>query len=103
MECRSVHQARATLARLIDEVAEHHHPVVIVGQRHNAVLVAQTDWDAMQETLHLSSIPGLVESIQNAAQEPLDGCTKLQDLEGWDTVARPDAGAQEPQGRPAAH
>jgi antitoxin YefM len=81
MECRSVRQARATLSQLIDEVAEHHKPVVIVGKRHHAVLIAQTDWDAIQETLDLNCVPGLVESIQNAAQEPFADCLKIQDLD----------------------
>lgn len=43
--------ARATLYRLIDEVAESHEPVIITGRR------------SIQETLHLLSVPGMQESI----------------------------------------
>jgi hypothetical protein len=33
------------------------------GQRGNAVLLSEADWRAIQETLHLVSIPGMRESI----------------------------------------
>jgi antitoxin YefM len=38
-------------------------PVQITGKRSNAVLLSEDDWRAIQETLHLVSIPGLRESI----------------------------------------
>jgi PHD/YefM family antitoxin component YafN of YafNO toxin-antitoxin module len=37
--------------------------VQITGKRGNAVLLSVDDWRAIQETLHLVSIPGLRESI----------------------------------------
>jgi antitoxin YefM len=81
MKFLSVRQARDTLNQLIDQVAAHHYPVVIAGQRNNAVLIAQSDWESIQETLYLSNIPGLVESIQAAAQEPLEDCLNIQNLD----------------------
>lgn len=67
--------------RLIDEVAEHHKPVVISGKRNNAILISQEDWDAIQETMYLSSIPGMTESIQKAATEPIEDCVALEELD----------------------
>ncbi len=61
--------ARANLYRLIDEVNEESTPVTISGQRHNAVLVGEDDWRAIQETLYLSKIPGFVESVKEARRE----------------------------------
>lgn len=55
-------EARANLYRLIDETNESHRPVVIAGKRSSAVLVAAEDWDAIQETLYLLSVPGMRES-----------------------------------------
>jgi antitoxin YefM len=81
MKFLSVREARDSLYQLIDQVAEHHHPIGISGKRNKVVLIAQADWDAIQETLYLSNIPGMVESIQNAAQEPLEDCIKIQDLD----------------------
>jgi prevent-host-death family protein len=65
-------EARANLYRLIDETNLSHQPVVITGKRSSAVLVAAEDWKAIQETLHLLSIPGMRESIKNGMKEPLE-------------------------------
>lgn len=66
--------ARANLYRLIDETAESHQPVLISGKRANAVLVSEQDWAAIQETLHLLSVPGMRESIKEGLSEPVDAC-----------------------------
>lgn len=64
-------EARANLYRLIDETAESHEPIAITGKRANAVLVSESDWNAMQETLYLLSIKGMRESIKDGmAQAP---------------------------------
>ena len=68
--------ARATLYRLIDEVAESHEPVVITGKRSSAVLVSEDDWRSIQETLHLLSVPGMRESIQEGLKTPVDECSE---------------------------
>jgi len=47
----------ASLYRLIDQTAESHQPILIVGQRNNAVLVSAEDWQAIQETLYRLSVP----------------------------------------------
>jgi antitoxin YefM len=65
-------EARANLYRLIDETNESHRPVVIAGKRSSVVLVAAEDWDAIQETLYLLSIPGMRESIRKGMAEPLE-------------------------------
>lgn len=64
-------EARANLYRLIDQAAESHQPIVIAGKRTSAVLVSEEDWQAMQETMFLLSIPGMRKSIRDAMTEPL--------------------------------
>lgn len=81
MDLLSVREARDKLYRLIDELAESHQPVVISGKRNNAVMISQEDWEAIQETLYLVSIPGMKESIQEAATEPIDQCIAIEDLD----------------------
>lgn len=80
MDVLSATQARAKLYRLIDETANAHKPVLIKGSRNNAVLIAQEDWNAIQETLHLISIPGMAESIIEGSKEPLEECISLEEL-----------------------
>ena len=64
-------QARSSLYRLIDQAAESHQPIHIAGKRTSAVLVSAQDWDAIQETLYLLSVPGMRESIKESMAEPL--------------------------------
>ena len=64
-------EARASLYRLIDQVAESHKPIMISGKRANAVLISEEDWSAIQETLHLLTIPSMRESIMDSMAEPL--------------------------------
>lgn len=68
--------ARSNLYNLIDETAETHQPIVITGKRHNAVLVAESDWNAINETLYLLSIPGMRESIREGLAEEVNECAK---------------------------
>jgi prevent-host-death family protein len=63
--------ARANLYRLIDQATESHEPVLIAGKKSSAVLVSAEDWAAIQETMHLLSVPGMRESIRTAMAEPL--------------------------------
>jgi antitoxin YefM len=64
-------EARASLYRLIDQTTASHQPIVIAGKRSSAVLLSTDDWQAIQETLHLLSIPKMRESIRNGMNEPL--------------------------------
>ena len=72
-------EARAKLYRLIDEVADSHDPLLITGKRRNAVLVSEADWNSIQETLHLLSIPGMRESIREGMETPPEQCEKELD------------------------
>ena len=68
----NVTEARANLYKLIDDASASHEPVVITGKRGNAVLLAESDWNAINETLYLLSVPGMRESIIEGMQENLD-------------------------------
>ncbi len=69
-------EARANLYRLLDEVAESNEPIQITGRRHNAVLLSEEDWRALEETLHLVSIPGMRDSIREGMEAPVDECSE---------------------------
>lgn len=72
-------EARARLYRLIDQAAESHQPIHITGRRGSAVLIAEEDWHAIQETLYLLSVPGMRESIKEGMAEPLAESAKELD------------------------
>ena len=67
-------EARKRLYTLLDDVADSHDPIQIVGKRNSAVLVSEEDWRAIQETLYLSSIPGMRESIREGLKTPVEEC-----------------------------
>jgi len=69
-------EARANLYRLMDQAAESHEPIFISGKRNDAVLLAAEDWQAIQETLYLLSVPGMRESIKEGMAEPIDASAK---------------------------
>ena len=72
-------EARANLYKLIDYTTVNHEPVIITGKRGNAVLLAEEDWNAINETLYLLSVPGMRESIIDGMQETLDDCVSELD------------------------
>ncbi|MEK7407695.1 MAG: type II toxin-antitoxin system Phd/YefM family antitoxin [Acidobacteriota bacterium] len=69
-------KARSNLYRLLDETADSHQPLLITGRRNNAVLIAEADWRAVQETLFLLSVPGMRESVLEGMKTPVSKCAK---------------------------
>ncbi len=76
MATYSASEAREKFYRLIDEVSASSEPVQITGKRANAILISETDWKAIQETLYLLSIPGMRESIRKGLTTPINKCSK---------------------------
>lgn len=72
--------ARTNLYNLIDQTKNFHEPIIISGKRNNAVLISEEDWNSIQETLYLCSIPGMRESIIESSKESLD--ESVEDI-GW--------------------
>lgn len=66
--------ARQNLFKLLDNTAESGEIVNIIGKRHNAYLISEDDWRAIEETLYLVSIPGMRESIIEGLNTPVDEC-----------------------------
>lgn len=71
--------ARSMIYKLLDDASDSHEPIQITGKRSNAVLVAEDDWRAIQESLYLVSIPGMRESIRDGLATPVSACAKKLD------------------------
>ena len=80
MTTLSASEARKRLFNLVDEVKETHEPVQIKGKRNSAILVSEDDWRAIKETLHLTTIPGMRESVKAGLEAPVEEC---EDEPGW--------------------
>ena len=81
MEIYQASKVRENLYKLVDFVATAHEPVYILGKRNKAVMIGEEDYRALIETLYLTSVPGMRESILEARQEPIEKYT--EDLD-WD-------------------
>ena len=69
-------QARTMFYKLMDTVSLSHAPVRITGRHSDVVLISVEDWSAIQETLHLSSIPGMKETIVKGMKTPVKKFSK---------------------------
>ena len=67
-------EARKNLYKLVDSVSISHKPIQISGKNNSAILISEEDWSSIQETLYLTSIPGMRESIKNGMKEKIDNC-----------------------------
>jgi antitoxin YefM len=79
MKIYTASQAREDLYRLIDTVAQTSRPVCIMGRRNKVVMISQDDFNSIQETLYLLSIPGMKESILEGVQEDITQCSDTLD------------------------
>ncbi|MEH2370758.1 MAG: type II toxin-antitoxin system Phd/YefM family antitoxin [Nostoc sp.] len=69
-----VNDAQNNLQEIIDQVAEQGKPAIASNDRSNAILLAEKDWSAIQETLYLLSVPGMRESIKEGLATPIQEC-----------------------------
>ena len=76
--------ARKNLYQLIQDLNTNSTPITITNSRgKNAVLLSEDDWNAIQETVYLNSIPGMVDSILSANGESLEERTVYDPDEEW--------------------
>ena len=74
--------ARKDIYNLIASVNENCAPVAITTSKgKGAVLIGEDEWAAIEETLYLSSIPGMAESIIEGMATPLSECCGEEELE----------------------
>lgn len=74
MAITTIQNTENNVNQLIEEVCIFHQPILITGEKHNAVLISQEDWLAIQETLYLLSIPSMRESIKEGLSTSITEC-----------------------------
>ena len=64
MSTINITKARQNLFQLVSDVNIGFNPITIVNNKgKNAVLISEDEWKNIEETLYLSSIPGLVDDV----------------------------------------
>ena len=81
METYYASQARANLLQLLKQVNQEGKPCVITSHQGDALLISKHDWESLQETLCLQSIPEMQESIIAGMTTPLSNCLCEDELE----------------------
>ena len=81
MSAINITNARKELYNLVEEVNLYSEPTLILSKKGNAVLVSESDWNAIQETVYLNSIPGMVESIKKGMETPIEDCVSEEDVD----------------------
>ena len=81
MSAINITNARKELYNLVDDVNLYSEPTLIVSKKGNAVLISESDWNAIQETIYLNSIPGIVESIKEGMDTAIEDCVPEEDVE----------------------
>ncbi|MEG4457586.1 type II toxin-antitoxin system Phd/YefM family antitoxin [Microcoleus sp. N9_A1] len=68
-------EAQQQLQQLIASMSQSHQ-LIALGQTSNAVLLSESDWASVQETLYLLSVPGMRESIREGMATPIEDCDR---------------------------
>ncbi|APM39283.1 type II toxin-antitoxin system Phd/YefM family antitoxin [Clostridium kluyveri] len=82
MKTFNVTSVRSDIYNIINQTIVNSEPIQITSKNGDVVMLSLKDWEAIQETLNLVSIPGMKESILEGKKEPVEECKTLQDI-GW--------------------
>ena len=77
----NITNARKELYNLVENVNLYNEPALIVSKKGNAVLVSEDDWNALQETVYLNSIPGMAQSLIEGRDTPIEQCVAEDEVE----------------------
>ena len=69
---------RKQLFELIDQTIKYNEPVNINTKNGNAVLISESEYNSLIETLYLTSIPGMKEKLEDGVNTPLKECEEFE-------------------------
>ena len=72
----SIKEASDKLPDLVENTITKRELVLISGKNNNAVLMAESDWQAMNETIYLLSVPGMRDAIKKDLSENLESTSR---------------------------
>ena len=83
MNAMNATKARANLFKIMAFVNDNSQPLTLTNSKgKNAVLVGEDDWNAIQETMYLNSVPSMADSLIKGKNTPLEDCL-LEDEVEW--------------------
>lgn len=64
------------LVRLIEETNAARNPILLESGKSGSVMISLEEWESIQETLYLLSVPGMREKIREGMNAPVEECSK---------------------------
>ncbi len=78
----NIKEDNPTLSSLIDNINQDNQATMItVDNNKQAVLVSVDEWNSIQETLYLISIPGVKDDLIEGKNTDWEDCTPIEDVE----------------------
>lgn len=74
---------RKNVFGFVDQAVTYGDVVNVTTKNRNAVIISESDYNSLLETMHLCSIHDVESSIEKAEAEPLDGCVPYDPEEAW--------------------
>jgi len=73
---------RKDLFSILEQTIKFNEPINISTKYGNAVVISEEDYNGLMETLYLSSVPGIKESIVEGLNTPIAKCVPESEA-GW--------------------
>lgn len=74
MKTITINEAKDQIEALVNNINKNHQPILLSGTAGNAILIAEEDWNSIQETLYLYSVSGMVPSIIEGGNTAIKNC-----------------------------
>ena len=72
---------RKNIFNILEQTIKHNEPVNVITKDGNAVILSEEDYNALMETVYLSSIPSQREKIIEGLNTPLEECLLENEVE----------------------
>ena len=83
MAVTNISVLRKNLFSFIDNVIEYNDSITVSTKNGNAVIISESEYNAMLETIYLVSQKGLVEKIKKGEKEEISSMSTYNPNEEW--------------------
>ena len=83
MSITNVTTLRKNLYNTVESVVIYNEPVIVTSKSGNAVIISESEYNAMKETLYLMSAPGVYKVLQKAKKASASEYVDYDPKEDW--------------------
>ena len=74
MQATNITNFRKNIFGILDQTIKYNEPVSVSLKSGNAIILSESDYNSLMETLYLSTIPSMEEKIIEGLNTPLEDC-----------------------------